>query len=136
MDNSLLPNIINGLAVVASGTAVTAFLTGRANAKKTRTESRGLEAKLPAEVDSIAVQGAEAAVLAMAEALKSARSEIVDLREGRAADRARMLEMEKEISDLREQIRVVEQHLIEAREKGKRLAAQVASYMKEQDRRK
>jgi septal ring factor EnvC (AmiA/AmiB activator) len=54
-------------AVFSAGTAaiITAVYTGRNSARRIGVEADGIAAKTPAEVDSIAIQGAEATVLMM-----------------------------------------------------------------------
>ncbi len=126
----------------AVGAAIGALATSRATAGKTVIEAKGLAAKLPAEVDSVVVQGAEAAVITMAKALESANARIDELTaarardaEERAKDRARMAELEAQVDDLRTKVDHAEAALKMAREAGETLTAQLKQLTAEQDNR-
>lgn len=132
-----------GTSVGAIAAAAVALISGRATAHKTGAETRGLEAKLPAEVDSVVVQGAEAAVLTMDKALKAAQARIDDLEaarqrdaEERARDRKRMAELEAQVDDLRTKVDHAESALKAARQAGEALTAELKRLTAEQDQRK
>lgn len=119
-------------AIVAGGAA---FITGRATARRTGAETRGLEAKLPAEVDSVVVQGAEAAVLTMNKALESANRRIDQLEAEREADRKRIEALESQVGQFRQQLQTAEEHLGAARKTGEDLTAQLTKLMRDQGKR-
>jgi len=143
MDASLIGTAITGISAVAAGLATGAWITGRATAHKTNTEARGIEAKLPAEVDSVVVQGAEAAVLAMQNALDAVnkerardRARIEQLEAEREADRKRIAALESQVSQFRKQLETAEEHLTVARKTGENLTQQITTLMREQNKRK
>lgn len=114
---------------------VAALITGRAMARKTASETRALDAKLPAEVDSVVVQGAEAAVLTMKSALDSATARITQLEEERAEDRKRIGELEAKVRRLEERVRAAERSLTKARLEGAEVRAELTAFIREQDAR-
>ena len=128
---TLVPLILGGGLLGAIATLV----TSRAMAHKTRAEAAGVAAKTPAEVDSIVVQGAEAAVLTMRSALESATARIAELEADRARDRQRIAELEQRLDELRLKVDRAERALGEAREAGLALRAELASLRRDSDRR-
>lgn len=132
----LVAVIVTGLLTGGIGTGVGALIVGRANARKTVTEARALDAKLPAEVDSIAVQGAEAAVLTMQSALESAAARIKQLEEERESDRKRIADLEQRVTDLRAKVEAADAALGEARRAGIELRRELEQFVAEQQRRR
>jgi len=138
---------VGGTLLTAIGGAVGALITGRATANKTTAEARVIDAKLPPEVDSIVVQGAEQAVLVMGRALDSAQNRIKALEDEavrleeerkreRAADRERMAELEAEVKELRRKVAESERTSAEARKAADKFAIQLRDALAEQDNRK
>lgn len=115
--------------------ALESLRTGRAIARKTVTEAEGLDAKLPAEVDSLVVQGAETAVLTMRSALESAQSRIAELEQDRAADRQRITELEGKVRELEGKFRRAEEALSEARTDALALRRELTAFAAERDNR-
>jgi Na+/phosphate symporter len=103
--------------------ALTTAMTGRSTARKSDVESEGIAAKLPAEVDSVVVQGAEQAVITMAKALEAANQQNAQLLEenerqrvGRIEDRQRIEALEAKVRELLSQVDRAESALHQARE--------------------
>lgn len=65
MDLSWVTVIVTAVLSTGAGSVLTVILTGRASASKIEAEATSVSAKIPAEVDSVAIQGAEGAVLMM-----------------------------------------------------------------------
>lgn len=128
---TLVPLILGGGFLGAVATLV----TSRAVAGKTRAEAAGVAAKTPAEVDSIVVQGAEAAVLTMRAALESATARIAELEADRARDRQRIADLESRLDELRAKVERAERALGEARDAGLMLREELASLRRDSDRR-
>lgn len=101
MSTDLVTVVVTGLLTGGIGTGIGALVVGRATARKTNSEAHQLDAKLPAEIDSITVQGAEAAVLTMRSALESATARIAQLEQERASDRQRIADLESKVEELR-----------------------------------
>lgn len=132
----LVTTVVTGLLAGGLGTGLGALITGRALARKTHSEARAVDAKLPAEVDSVVVQGAEAAVLTMKAALDSATSRIATLEKERDSDRRRILELESKVEALRSMVETAEKALGEARAAGAALRAELEQFVREQDSRR
>lgn len=122
------------ITVVVTG--IGALIVGRATARKTTSEARQLDAKLPAEVDSVVVQGAEAAVLTMRSALESATARIRELEEDREADRRRIGELEAKVEELRAKVEVAEAALGDARKAGTELRAELEQFVRDRSHRR
>ena len=101
--SDLLTLIVTGLLGGGLVGGVASLITGHALARKTNVEAKGLDAKLPAEIDSVVVQGAESAVLTMRSALESATARIKELETDRENDRKRIGELS--VIDMAHQIR-------------------------------
>lgn len=136
MDANLIGTAVTGISAVAVGLAGGSWITGRATARKTTSEARGIDAKLPAEIDSVVVAGAEAAVLTMDKALQSANKRIDQLEAEREADRKRIAALEQQVAQFRGELRTAEEHLTAARKTGELLTNQINTLMREQGKRK
>lgn len=125
------------LALLGGGlvASVATLITSKAVARKTGAETKALAAKLPAEVDSIAVQGAEAAVLTMKAALDSATARIGQLEDERETDRKRIAGLERRVEDLRRKVESAERALGTARQEGEAIRAELEQFVAEQSRR-
>lgn len=115
--------------------AIATLITSRALAGKTRAEAAGVAAKTPAEVDSIVVQGAEAAVLTMRAALDSAVARITQLEAERTADRARMAGLESRLADAEAKVDAAEAALEVARQASAMLREELAAIRRESEAR-
>lgn len=137
MDSSTV--ILLGAATTLVGAlagAAGALITGRATARKVTTEGKAIEAKLPAEVDSVVVQGAEQAVLTMAKALQAANGRIDELEHERAQDRKRLAELEGKVRTLEGKVAAAETATAEARKAGDDLRGELNSLIRDQRNRK
>lgn len=112
---------------------VAELINGRSLARKTDTEAHTLAAKLPAEIDSVVVQGAESAVLTMKSALESAERRIGDLEADRANDRKRIAELEEKVKDLEAKVQRAEAALGEARDAGANLRRELENFARDRD---
>ena len=119
-----------------SGTGIGALVVGRATARKTNSEAHQLDAKLPAEIDSITVQGAEAAVLTMRSALESATARIAQLEQERASDRQRIADLESKVEELRRKVEAAERALGDARRAGTELRQELEQFVRDQQGRR
>ena len=136
MSSDLVTVIVTGLFTGGIGTGIGALIVGRATARKTTSEARQLDAKLPAEVDSVVVQGAEAAVLTMRSALESATNRIAQLEQERAGDRQRIADLEGKVEQLRRKVEAAELALGDARRAGTELREELEQFVRDQQGRK
>lgn len=134
--SDLVALIVTGLLSGSLFAALGALVTGRAMARKTHSEGRAIDAKLPAEVDSVVVQGAEAAVLTMQAALNSATGRITQLEAERASDRQVIADLEKRLEQYRRKVEAAERALVSAREAGAALRVELEQFVAQQGRRK
>lgn len=134
--SSLLTVVVTGILSGGLGAGVAALIVGRATAKKTNSEGQAIDAKTPVEVDSIAVQGAETAVLTMQRALESAEARIAELTRDRAADRKRIVELEAKVDELRSKVNAAEEATASARRAGEELRSELRSFIEEQGNRR
>jgi peptidoglycan hydrolase CwlO-like protein len=118
------------------GAGAASLITSRAMARKTKSETNAIDAKLPAEVDSVVVQGAEQAVLTMDAALKSAQARISQLEQERAGDRARITELEAKVDRLQGKVEEAERAVRAARTEGAELRAELDALVRDQGSRK
>lgn len=123
--------LLSGGLIAALGT----LITSKALARKTAGETKSLAAKLPAEVDSIAVQGAETAVLTMKAALDSATARIGQLEAERETDRKRIAGLERRVEELRRKVERAEHALGTARQEGEAIRAELEQFVADQARR-
>lgn len=65
MDLNWVALVVSGLFGAGMAAIITALYTGKQSARRIGVEADGIAAKTPAEVDSIAIQGAETTVLMM-----------------------------------------------------------------------
>lgn len=128
--------IVTGLLSGSIFAAVATLIASKATARKTNAEAKGLAAKLPAEVDSVVVQGAESAVLTMKAALESATERIAQLEHERESDRKRIAELEGKVNELRRKVERAEDALGDARKAGADLRAELEAFINEQARRR
>lgn len=136
MSNSTVELVVTGLLSGGVFAAVGALITSKATARKTSAEAESLAAKLPAEVDSVVVQGAEQAVLTMKAALESATSRIAQLEEEREGDRKRIAELEAKVKRLEGKVTAAERALGDARSEGAALRVELEDFIAEQNRRR
>jgi septal ring factor EnvC (AmiA/AmiB activator) len=113
---------------LAGGAA--SLITGRAMARKTTAEAKSLAAKLPAEVDSVVVQGAEQAVLTMSRALESATTRIGQLEQERADDAERIKKLERDLEALRRKVGTAERALQVATAATASLQAELSEFVR------
>ena len=132
----LLPVVVTGLLSGGIFGAIGALISSRAVSRKTNAEAQGLAAKLPAEVDSVVVQGAEAAVLTMKAALDSATGRIAQLEAERDADRQRIADLEAKVKRLEGKVNAAERALASAREEGAALREELGAFIREQNKRR
>lgn len=103
--------VISGILSGGIVAAIATLWTARTNAHRSNADVDALLAKLPVEVDSISVQGAEAAVLTMKAALDSARAHIMQLEKDREADRQRIAQLEQRVDELQERVKAASRAL-------------------------
>lgn len=136
MSSTVLVALVTGILSGGLIGAIASLIVGRATARKTNAEAKALDRKLPAEVDSVVVQGAEAAVLTMERALTSAQNRIGQLEREREADRKRIAELEGKVSRLQGKVESAERSLGEARREGAELRHELDAFLRDQGRRK
>lgn len=124
-------SLMSGSVFAAAAT----WITSRATARKTMTETRVLETKLPPEAGNIVVEGATAAVLTMQRALESADGRIKQLEKERESDRERMAELEAKVRRLEAKVSTAEKAASEARQDGAVLRKEIEQLIKEQRKR-
>lgn len=124
--------VISGVLSGGIVAAVATLWTARTNAHKTNADVDALMAKLPVEVDSISVQGAEAAVLTMKAALESARSHIVQLEKDRESDRLRIAQLERRVDELQDRVKAASRALWIAHTDSEAIRAELAALQTEQ----
>lgn len=136
MSSTVLVALVTGILSGGLIGAIASLIVGRATARKTNAEAKALDRKLPAEVDSVVVQGAEAAVLTMERALASAQGRIAQLEREREADRQRITELEAKVTRLQGKVESAERHLSDARREGAELRHELDAFLRDQGRRK
>lgn len=136
MNEQLVTVAVTALLSGGLGAGIAALINARATAGKTHTEAKAIDAKLPAEVDSVVVQGAEAAVLTMRSALESATQRIAELEEDRASDRRRIADLERKVEELRAKVEKAERALGEARQAGADLRRELTEFARDRDTRR
>jgi predicted RNase H-like nuclease (RuvC/YqgF family) len=97
-------------AVFSAGTAaiITAVYTGRNSARRIGVEADGIAAKTPAEVDSIAIQGAEATVLMMQGVNQALLRENERLAHKNEQLEALIAKLDKQLESYRERVEAAE----------------------------
>lgn len=139
MTGSLATVAVSSLLSGGLFAAVASFVTGRSLARKTAAETKGINARLPAEVDSVVVAGAETAVLTMQRALESAVGRIADLELERDHDRELIEKQRGDIERLRGEVRELrtkaahaERAAAAARKAGEELGARLEAMVRDQ----
>jgi chromosome segregation ATPase len=101
------PLLVVGITGVLGGGmfgGIASLISSRATAKNFTAQQKAIDVKLPAEVDSVVVSGAEQAVLSMGRALDAAERRIAEL-ERREIEAERIIaELRRELATLRVQI--------------------------------
>lgn len=137
MNGTTIITLIVSIIVAAGGGAgIASLITGRAIARKTGAESAAIDAKLPAEVDSITVQGAEQAVLVMQRTLETVQADNAQLRKDREADRQRITELEDKVRELERKVTHAEDALGDARREAGQVRAELTSFLNDQQHRR
>lgn len=121
-----------GTLLSAVSLAAGAIITSRATGRKTHVEAKGLEARLPAEIDSVVVQGAEQAVLTMGKALESANLRCEQLEREKAQLIAHLTELETKVATLEGKVAEAETAASAARQAGDALRVELNSLISEQ----
>lgn len=132
----LLPIAVTAILGGGMGAGLATLVKARSDSRNTDATTKAIEQKLPAEVDSVVVQGAEAAVLTMRSALEGAQARITELEEDRAADRKRIAELEEKVEELRRKVDKAERALGEAREAGTALRRELEEFARDRDTRR
>lgn len=102
--NPLTTLVITGVLGGGLVQGIATLISSRSTAKKLSTERKSIDAKLPAEVDSVIVTGAEQAVLSMSKALEAADRRIAELeRREKAAERT-IEQLRRDVADLRRRL--------------------------------
>lgn len=102
--NPLTTLVITGVLGGGLVQGIATLISSRSTAKKLATERKSIDAKLPAEVDSVIVTGAEQAVLSMSKALEAADRRIAELeRREKAAERT-IEQLRRDVADLRRRL--------------------------------
>lgn len=125
--------IVVTLLGVSPVAALVSLLTVRTTNRKSRAEAAAIEGKTPAEIDSIAVQGAQTAVLAMNEALRAAQTRIAELERLRGEDRERIRDLEDRVARAYAKAETAETAAAEARSETSTLRSELAAYVNQRD---
>lgn len=134
--NELITIVVTGLLSGGMGAGVATLIKARAEARGSDATTTSTLTKLPAEVDSVVVQGAEAAVLTMRAALESASQRIGELEQDRRDDRARIDQLERKVEELRAKVEAAERALGDAREAGAELRRELTAFARDRDTRR
>jgi septal ring factor EnvC (AmiA/AmiB activator) len=132
----LLTVVVTGLLSGGIGAGIATLIKARSEARNLDATAKAIDAKLPVEVDSIVVQGAESAVLTMRSALESASARIAELEQDRAEDRKRIAELESKVRELELKVHRAEEALTEARDAGRELRQELAAFSRDRDTRR
>lgn len=132
----LLAVIVTGLLSGGLGVGIGTLIKARSEARSLDSTAKAIDAKLPVEVDSIAIQGAESAVLTMRSALESASARIAELEQDRAEDRKRIEALERKVEELRRKVELAEAALGDAREAGTQLRRELEQFSRDRDQRR
>lgn len=136
MTRSVLELLVTALLSGSIFAAIATLIVSRSTARKNHADAKAVDAKLPAEVDSVIVQGAESAVLTMKAALDSATGRIAQLETEREEDRKRIAELEAKVRRLEAKVSTAERALTDARNAGVALREELTDFMREQQRRR
>lgn len=128
--------IITALLSGGGAAAIASLITARANAKNTDAATKALEARLPVEVDSVIVQGAESAVLTMRSALESAQRRIAELEADREADRKKIADLERRVDDLRRKVEIANDAVAAAQAASAALRIELEAFVADQNKRR
>lgn len=131
-----LPLVVSAILGGGLAAGIGTLIKARSDARSGDAQVKAVEAKLPVEVDSFVVQGAESAVLTMKSALESAQHRIDELEEDRAEDRRRIAELESKVKELEAKVRRAEEALTEARDAGAELRKELAEFSRDRDHRR
>lgn len=134
--NPVVTALVSGVVGGGLFGGIGSFLVNRSIAHKTAHETRAADLKLPAEMDSLTVQGAEQAVLTMKAALESAAGRITQLEAERASDRQRIVDLEAKVRDLQRQVESANRSVTEAHRRGQEIQAELAAFRQDQARRR
>lgn len=99
-----LITVVTGILSAGTAASAATVFTSRANARKANAEAEGLDARRPAEVDTIVVKGAEAAVLTMQMTLEATAARLVTVTGERDAALAEVTTLRNEVADLRQKV--------------------------------
>jgi chromosome segregation ATPase len=108
-------------------TGIAAFVTSRSTSRQMKAQAAAVDAKLPAEIDSISVTNAERAVLTMGKALEDAERRIADLRRREEAAEQVITQLRGELANLRRQIDDCNASLRRAQDKVNALTERLAA---------
>lgn len=111
----LLTFLVSAVLSVGFGAAITTAITSRSAAKKIQVEAKALEQKTPGEIDSIAVQGAERAVLMLQATNQTLVSENERLFRENTRLHAVIAELEVKVETYRQSMEAAENALATAR---------------------
>lgn len=136
MSGDVVSLVITGLLSGGLAAAAASLITARANAKNTAAATKALETRLPVEVDSVIVQGAESAVLTMRSALESATKRIAELEADREADRRKIAELERRVEDLRLKVEIANEAVSAAQAASSALRIELEAFVSDQARRR
>lgn len=131
-----LPLLVSAILGGGMAAGIATLIKARSDARTGDAQVKAVEAKLPVEVDSFVVQGAESAVLTMKSALESAQHRISELEQDRAEDRRRIAELEQKVEELRRKVETAERALGEARQAGTDLRRELESFARDRDLRR
>jgi chromosome segregation ATPase len=124
------PGLVGLIAVVLGGgffTGLASLITSRANSKQLKAQSAAVDARLPAEVDSVVVTGAERAVLTMGKALDAAERRIAELEKREDEAEEVIAQLRNELADLRRQIDSCNESLRQAQARATALSERLAA---------
>lgn len=108
--------LVSAILGTGIGSSVTSVLQGRSTARKMDAETMALGARTPAEVDSIALQGAESAVRVLQQTNETLVSENTRLFTENGRLRSQLEQMEGRLEQMRHRAETAERALATASE--------------------
>lgn len=133
--------LISAALGTGTGSLLTTLLQGRAVARKVDAEAAAINVKTPAEADSIAIQGAEAAVRMLQQSNGTLAQENERLFRENARLRSQLEQMEERLEQMRKRAEVAEQALATAsaqlrlvRDDYEKISAQIETFRSQEGR--
>lgn len=126
MESSLVVNAVVAILGIGGGSWVTTIMQGRSTARRIDAETTAINARTPAEVDSVALQGAESAVRVLQQANETLVNNAQRLEVENARLRSQLEQMELKLEQAKARATAAENALSAAMDQLKLVQADYA----------